>query len=100
IKKTQGANTTLYFSTLLEEVNGSPIQYYYVGPILVARKDGQGTKHWYHADRLGSIRLMTDASGAEAKDYDYRPFGEVASSTGTASNERGFTGHVADSETG
>ncbi len=30
---------------------------------------------WYPADRLGSIRSMTNASGVEVKDYDYQAFG-------------------------
>jgi RHS repeat-associated protein len=100
IKKTQGATTTLYFSRLVERVNGSLIQYYYAGPILVAKKDAGGTKTWYHADRLGSIRLMTDASGSEVKEYDYQAFGQTQSSSGAMSNERGYTGHITDGETG
>ncbi len=100
LQKTQGANTTLYFNEAIEQTNGSSIQYYYAGCILVAKKDAAGTKTWYHADRLGSIRLMTNAAGAEVKDYDYRPFGEVLSSSGSMSNERGFTGQIADAETG
>ncbi len=99
IKKTQGTNTTLYFSREVEQVNGALIQYYYAGPVLVAKKDAAGTKTWYHADRLGSIRLMTDASGHEVKDYDYQPFGETQASSGAMRNERGFTGHITDSET-
>ena len=100
LKKTSGPNTTLYFSSLLEQTNGSPLQYYYAGGLLVAKKDAAGTKTWYHADRLGSIRLMTNASGAEVRDYDYRPFGEVAATSGTMANERGFTGQITDAETG
>ena len=98
IQKTQGANTTQYFG-LTEQVNGSWVQYYYAGPILVAKKQGT-TKTWYHADRLGSIRLMTNASGVEVKDYDYQAFGAMQSQSGTMINERGFTGHITDAETG
>jgi RHS repeat-associated protein len=100
VRKTQGANTTLYFGRLLEVVNGSPVQYYYAGPLLVARKDAAGTKTWYHTDRLGSVRLMTNASGSMVNSYDYSPFGEQQSTTSAVSNERGFTGHIEDAETG
>lgn len=100
IKKIQGANTTLYFNGLIEEVNGSPIQYYHAGAMLVAKKDAAGNRAWYHADRLGSIRLMTNEVGAEVKDYDYRPFGETVASSGSEWNERGFTGQITDAETG
>lgn len=100
VMKTKGPNTTLYFSGLIEQLNGSPTQYIYAASILVAKKDSAGTKTWYHADRLGSIRLMTNDVGAEVKDYDYRPFGEVLTTSGTVANERGFTGQIADAETG
>ena len=49
---------------------------------------------WYPAARLGSIRLMTNASGVEVKDYDYQAFGATQSQSGTERNERGFTGHT------
>lgn len=100
IKKTQGADTHLYFGKMLEVHNGITEQYYYAGPLLVAKKNLLGYKSWYHSDRLGSIRLMTNASGAEVRDYDYYAFGETLSTTGTANNERGFTGHITDAETG
>ena len=98
LKKVTGPSTTRYFGTTAEEVNGQLVKYYYAGEILVARSAG-GSTTWYHADRLGSTRLMTNASGAEVRDYDYQPYGE-ASSTGTAANERTFTGHVSDDATG
>ena len=74
--QTQGISTTLYFG-LSEQVNGAMVQYYYAGPILVAKKQASA-KTWYHSDRLGSIRLMTNAGGAEVKDYDYQAFGSTA----------------------
>jgi RHS repeat-associated protein len=99
VKKATATMTALYFGPLLEQVNGKDVQYYYAGPTLVAKReiDG-GVTTWYHADRLGSTRLMTDDRGAEVKDYDYLPFGELDGASGTASNERGFTGHVTDAE--
>jgi len=100
IQKTQGASTTQYFGNLLEVTNGSPVQYYYAGPLLVARKDAAGVRTWYHSDRLGSVRLMTSASGAAVNSYDYLPFGQQQSSMVTVPNPRGFTGHVQDAETG
>lgn len=100
IRKTQGASTTLYFGDLVEVVNGSPVQYYYAGPLLVARKDASGAKTWYHTDRLGSVRLMTDGNGSMVTSYDYTAFGEKQSTPGPVSSERGFTGHIEDAETG
>ncbi|HZM76517.1 MAG TPA: RHS repeat-associated core domain-containing protein [Candidatus Limnocylindrales bacterium] len=99
LKKASGASTTRYLSKHLEEINGALVKYYFAGPILVARSSG-GVKVWYHADRLGSTRLMTDASGAEVRDYDYKPFGDLQSTSGPAANERDFTGHIRDTESG
>jgi len=99
LKKVNGATTIRYFDKLAEEVNGALVKYYYAGPMVVARKQG-GTTHWYHSDRLGSIRLMTDAAGAEVRDYDYKPFGSLQASSGTVANERTFTGHIQDDSTG
>jgi RHS repeat-associated protein len=90
---------TLYFGPDVESVNGTLTQYYYAGNLLVAQKAG-ATKTWYHADRQGSIRLMTDSSGAMVASYDYQPFGAVQSQTGAVSNERGYTGHFMDGESG
>jgi RHS repeat-associated protein len=98
VKKVFGPNTTRYFGDHVEDVNGTLVKYYYAGPVLVARSAG-GVKTWYHSDRLGSTRLITGATGTEARDYDYLPFG-AQSSTGSAANERTFTGHVRDDSTG
>jgi RHS repeat-associated protein len=100
VRKTQGAHTTLYFGTLLEVADGSPVQYYYAGPLLVAKKDAAGTRTWYHSDRLGSVRLMTSSAGQAVNSYDYTPFGEQQASMVTVPNPRGFTGQLQDAETG
>jgi RHS repeat-associated protein len=107
VSKTSGSNVTLYFGPEVESVNGAMTQYYYAGTILVAQKAGatpststSATTTWYHADRLGSIRLMTDGSGAPIASYDYQPFGGIQSQTGAVRNERGYTGHFMDGESG
>jgi RHS repeat-associated protein len=100
VRKLTGTVSNYYFNKLIEKVGDNHEFYYYAGPILVAKKRIEPTTNytrWYHADRLGSIRLMTNASGVEVRDYDYQPFG-TASTTGSASNERGFTGHITDAE--
>ena len=99
IKKTNPQSTTLYFGSLVEQDNTGLSKYYYAGPILVAKQDSDG-KAWYHADHLGSTRLMTDESGQSIKRYEYAAFGETLSSSGTANNEHGFTGHISDAESG
>lgn len=47
---------------------------------------------WLHGDHLGSVVAVTDASGTELSRMDYKPFGEVWSSSGTApASDRTFT---------
>ncbi len=43
-------------------------------PIQIA---AEGEEHWYHADLVGSVRLLTDANGNSAAEYRYTPFGEL-----------------------
>ncbi len=99
IEKSGPSGITKYFGALAELKDGVLIKYYYAGPILVAKKDSGGT-YWYHSDHLGSTRLITDINGAEANTYDYAAYGETVNETGSVENERGFTGHVNDPDTG
>lgn len=56
-----------------------------------------GTLSFFHHDRLGSIIAKTNSSGAVLNRYNYGPFGETTSLTGTTF---GFTGQRYDTETG
>jgi RHS repeat-associated protein len=40
---------------------------------------GDGSESWYHEDLLGSIRLMTDGTGAVSAAYEYSPYGRLLS---------------------
>jgi RHS repeat-associated protein len=52
-----------------------------------------GTQRYYYiADNLGSIRGLTNSSGALTNTYRYEPYGKLASSTGTVSNPMKFAG--------
>ncbi|MEW6221663.1 MAG: hypothetical protein AB1634_19320, partial [Thermodesulfobacteriota bacterium] len=100
VEKSGPAGTSKYFGRLVEVDDGQLVQYYYAGPMLIAKKQG-GNKTWFHSDHLGSVRLMTNASGTVVKRYEYAAFGEtIAETSGGPANERGFTGHVSDPETG
>jgi RHS repeat-associated protein len=63
----------------------------------------QETVTYYHTDAVGSVRLVTNASGAVVARYDYRPFGDPC---GTACGAQGttetrqFTGKEKDAENG
>jgi RHS repeat-associated protein len=93
--------TTHYFSNLFEvkDPGGAAtlVKYYYAGDLLIARQEA-GTKLWYHTDHLGSVRAMTDATGAVAVSYEYAVFGDTVTTTGSQENVRGFGSHWRDDE--
>lgn len=58
-----------------------------------------GAIEYYHVDALGSVRAVTDASGAVVRTHHYHPFGEgVGVEAGT--DPMRFTGKPRDGETG
>jgi RHS repeat-associated protein len=53
-----------------------------------------------HADGIGSIRRLTDESGAIADGYTYTAFGELIAHTGTDPQPYAFAGEAYDPNTG
>jgi len=48
--------------------------------------------HWYHTDIVGSVRLLTEGTGANVAQYDYSPFGAFEKETNkTIYNPWGYT---------
>ena len=75
--------------------------------VLELAGDLDGQALWYHADALGSVRLLTDDSGAVNRRYRYDSFGQPRSQPGmtgaTAGASRNlflFTGREWDAELG
>jgi RHS repeat-associated protein len=62
--------------------------------------DRSGSTYWYLADTLGSVRLVTDASGDTPATYAYAAFGSTRAETGSLANEVRFTGERTDTESG
>jgi RHS repeat-associated protein len=56
--------------------------------------------HYYHQDRLGSVRALTTSTGSVANRYEYDAYGQRTYQTGSAYNPFGFTGEYTDSESG
>jgi RHS repeat-associated protein len=54
---------------------------------------------YYHLDALGSVRAVTNPSGAVVRTHDYRPFGEGENPTAGTDPTR-FTGKERDTESG
>jgi len=98
IKKVSPTETVKYFG-LVDEVDGSLVKYYYFGKIRVAKTDSTGT-YYYHADRLGSTKLITDSTKAVVRDTSWGAYGPQLSVTGSHDDDFGFTGHRLDSESG
>jgi RHS repeat-associated protein len=58
-------------------------------------------KSFLHRDHLASVRITTNASGAQARRVTYKAFGEQAAASGTPDGEsKGFIGERADPEAG
>jgi RHS repeat-associated protein len=51
---------------------------------------------YYHVDPLGSVRNVTDSTGATQLTYDYEPFGIIRSQSGTLANVLRFDGQYQD----
>jgi RHS repeat-associated protein len=54
---------------------------------------------YYHLDALGSVRAVTNQSGAVVRTHDYRPFGE-GENPAPGSDATQFTGKERDAESG
>jgi RHS repeat-associated protein len=56
---------------------------------------------YYHTDAIGSVRMITDATGAVIDRYDYLPFGERGAPPAQPTPDmRQFAGKERDAETG
>jgi RHS repeat-associated protein len=99
VKKVGSAGTVLYVGGLYELRGGAATRYYFAGGARVAKRDANGVSY-LHADHLGSTRLVTNASGAEVKRFEYAPWGNVLAESGSRPESHRFTGQEADDETG
>jgi RHS repeat-associated protein len=76
-----GANAYLYGTGRIAQVSATDTQYFL-------------------GDALGSVRQMTDESGAVTLAQNFDPYGVAVQSAGKASSRYGFTGEQVDSSTG
>jgi RHS repeat-associated protein len=58
------------------------------------------TPAYYHSDQLGSVRALTDQSGAVVATYAYDAYGQPTRSTGSAPNPFRYAGEYRDGESG
>jgi RHS repeat-associated protein len=63
-----------------------------VGNVLAVEQSG--VPHWYHVDRLGSTRALTNASETVTDTYTYDAWGSVAASSGSTPNPFRYVGQL------
>lgn len=67
----------------------------------VARRESNGTVYYFFSDRLGTARVMTNATGVTQQEPTYYPFGgEQRQIVNTVDNRYKFTGMERDGQTG
>ena len=109
MSKTVGSTTTKFAwnltgslpALLQERVSGGSVTDYVYGPEGTPLEQISGsTVLLYHADQLGSTRVLTDTSGTIQATYGYDAYGNVTSSTGSVVNPFLFAGQYLDAESG
>ncbi len=76
-------------------------EYIFFGGKRIARRDANGTVHYYFADHLGSADVVTSATGTIENESDYYPWGgERPVVQSLADQHYKFTGKERDTESG
>ena len=91
-------NPTGYAQVVDEIQNGSVVKSYSYGLERISQRpttNGQGLS-FYGYDGHGSVRFLTDSTGAVSDTYDFDAFGNLISSTGTTPNNYLFAGEQHD----
>ena len=62
--------------------------------------NASGSTSYLHVDNVGSVRLITSASGSVVDVSEYGPYGQTTFQSGTVTCAIGFTGNWTDEITG
>jgi RHS repeat-associated protein len=81
-------------------MTGSADTLYTYGANLIALTAPGGVQTYYHYDGLGSVRNLSDGTGAVIANYTYGAFGDLRLMKGASDNTFQFTGEQTDDETG
>ncbi|MHC1725322.1 MAG: RHS repeat-associated core domain-containing protein [Syntrophobacteraceae bacterium] len=92
-------STTVYIGGIYEQKDGVNLKHIFAGGRRVASRKGSST-FYFHPDHLGSLSVVTNASGESKQTATYYPFGETRNSTGPEDFDYKFTGQENDPETG
>ena len=88
-------NLTGYAQVLEELVGGTVQRVYTYGLNRISQSQASGTS-FYGYDGQGSVRFLTNASGAVTDTYDYDAFGNLINQTGSTPNTYLFAGEQYD----
>jgi len=96
-------NPTGYAQAAEEVVNGAVQRTYTYGKSRVSQNqpiNGTWTPSFYGYDGMGSVRLLTDSTGAVTDSFDYNAWGNAVNTTGTTPNLFLYRGEQYDSDLG
>jgi RHS repeat-associated protein len=99
LQQTVGSQTTTYVMDLnagLTQVLSDGTNTYTYGLQRISQV-GTADTEYFLGDALGSVRQLTDETGAVTLAKNYSPFGEVLSNLGSTSTPFGFTSEYTDS---
>ncbi len=102
VKKVSTTTTTWYPSDLYSKEGSTTTRFIYGNGELLATVEGNGTAtstRYYHADHLGSTRLVTDSSGVGKQALDYYPYGSQRITNGVYTAPRTYIGEIGDQST-
>ena len=105
VKKSDGMKTTVYIGKLYVCEDGSCAKNIFAGGkrlalVQVPPGGGPGTTSYFHADHLGSTRVLTDDNGQVEESNIYLPFGQTYLHTGTSDVAYKYTSQELDPTTG
>ena len=83
---------------LRDSVSGTTRRFYGEGESDVA--GGTETPYYYTFDHLGSVRELSDSTGALVTSYDYDPFGRLFSTGGARDATFGYAGYFVHAPSG